>query len=615
MGGVCCVWNGNNASKPKLVTFGLENAEVTNDDQARIDEVSSKVSPTRLKSDQATRTQARVQGEDEEVISQTRSKGSNGNKIIGKIDEELETDIDTLAAQASTCESPNDMDATATDRKASAKARPLKSIASDSSNMSLITTSYSPVSAIGHDVSSAKVIQMAVEGIPLTKHPLMTAWKLGRIVQAARELKRLEDTKPEEVRCFPASIIEQVRRIGQKFEESQSLLAIKISELPIHESNPKLKLEWGLQLSQGLVRAIYSVDRDLDVCRGIAALQEKDLDVGLKENIVDVLKLGLHKPNDAIWRVQTYTKAIGTRGDDIVVESMADALDEPIGSIWLSAYSPPKQDSKWSCETSHTPHSATSGTEHSSTPHSPLDSTSSVVQRPSGPQASAQVTASKTGGTVEESTNLGESRSMRKKPSMKAMLRKTKKLLTRKFTKKVFDRQGSSLSSLGEVFNGIHLPPPDKGHNRASHVFVVTKVTPLHPPGAARLLGFRQTSVVEAKIPAAVLSIINVMPSFMVKKLARNYLENAVNVHAKKISLPEIGERLKESERAPFYKQLRCHLLGEPPAPMDWSEDIEMLGSSSSCGWDVSIMSQDVPKPKYSPSLESPKEDDTHEHI
>mmetsp|Transcript_13360 Transcript_13360/g.25217 ORF Transcript_13360/g.25217 Transcript_13360/m.25217 type:complete len:580 (+) Transcript_13360:110-1849(+) len=551
MGAVCCVNSGNNTSQPKPVLFDpfdLQEQEVSTHDQAKISEVSKPSTP-RLKNDQVTpRTRARFQGDDEVELDFP----ADGNNVTKRDDRLPGHDIDKLAA------------AEVKDTNADADV-----------DRSLKLTPRLDAKRLSDAHVPRATIQMDVEGVPVFNHPLMVAWKLGRIVQAARELKRLEEAMPEEVQCFPASVIEQVRRIGRKFEESQSLLSIKINELPIHESNPKLKLDWGLQVSQGLVRAVYCVDRDLDVCKGIAALQEKDLDVGLKENIVQVDKIGLHKPNDAIWRVQTHTKAIGTRGDDIVVESMADALDEPIGSIWLSAYSPPKPDPKDTVESASTPLSAAytnSGPSKSSmvafADPPPIDTAISKGSAGQDPDGSCSMDQMSTVKTSETSW----SRAMKKKPSIKRIVRKTKKFLSRKWTSK-------NGSPFGEVFNGFHLPPPDRGASRSSHIFVVTKVTPLHPAGTARLQGFRQMSVVEAKIPPAVLSVINVMPNFMVKKLARNYLENAVKVQAQKISLPEIEQRLKESERAPFYKQLRCHLLGEPPATLDWSEDVNVFAS------------------------------------
>lgn len=410
----------------------------------------------------------------------------------------------------------------------------------------------------------------------LTKHPLMVAWKLGRLVQASRELKLMEDAgRAEDANRFPREVLEQIRRIGLKFEESQNLLNAKITDLPIHETNPKMKLEWGLQIAHGLVRAIYSVERDLDVCKSISALQEKDLDEGLKESVVRVDALGVHKPFDSTWRVITHNKAVGAKGDDIIVESMADALDEPIGSIWLSGYSPPPVDNNMQGG-DHT--TAIDNSKHSSAYAAKLrhgstcNSLFEKMPRDPIPKGDQSVAVSHSPANSRKTpTEDGMSRDgspPSRKVSFKSVFRKTKKFLSRKFTSKFCMNHEQ-----GEIWNGITLPHPEKGHSRSTSVFFACKVTPIHPPGKARLRGFRQTSIVEARIPPAALAVISVMPNFMVRKMARGYLENAVKVFAEKVSLPDIERRLSESPRAPFYKQLHLHLLGEPPAPLDWSDE------------------------------------------
>merc|ERR1712176_1198740 len=115
---------------------------------------------------------------------------------------------------------------------------------------------------------------------------------------------------------------------------------------------------------------------------------------------------------------------------------------------------------------------------------------------------------------------------------------------------------------------GVAIPPPEEGHVRSEHSFMVSTITPLRRLDEGdRTRGFRMKVIMEMKLPGVVRAVLSVMPSFLLRKVARARLEqgprdfnNFVN------SSEELRERMRRSPRAPFYEQLRQQLAGELPS-------------------------------------------------
>lgn len=378
---------------------------------------------------------------------------------------------------------------------------------SSSSDLSGFMSNQSKHSGITPDIM--------VEDQRLQDHPLMVAYYHGRIMEAHREVKRMECIPRNELWVFDRKVIEQIKRIGAKYEESMDLLNIDVSSLPVHETNAKMKLEWGLQLTDGTLRATFSVERDLDVVKSFVAFQEKDLDVGIKDNLVQVDPLGSPSSNDSIWRVISHAAALGTKGDDIIIESSVDALSEPLGAIWMSGYSPTAQDKRLAQDMEN----SRRGSNHS---HSKVVATMSK--------------------------------------RMRTAIRKSR-IRIGKITS-----SGLKTNKVGDdTFNGVRIPKPEKGHNRAANLFFATKVTPLHATGSERLHGFRQTSVVVAKLNPVVYGLISVFPGFMLRKMARGQLEKNILDFERKVRTVELlDERLVAQPRSRFYQSLHAHLSDQP---------------------------------------------------
>jgi len=387
-----------------------------------------------------------------------------------------------------------------------------------------------------------------IEGKKPTQHPLVVAWYRGRIVEARRELARMEAAKYD-LSCFDPKLLEQIRRIGGKYDESLAMLNTEVSSLPVHETNSKLKLAWGLSLANGTLRATFSVERDLELVKSVVAFQEKDLDVGLKESVVRVDSLGDPSANDSLWRVISFAKSLGTKGDDIIVESSADALDEPLGSIWMSGYSPPVNQ----------PARPPSG----EFPDASAGAADGRVSNSSGGSGGA---AKPKGFFKRQGSNISAA------PSMVAS--KSRKLIQSASGLMGLRRQKTNI----EVFNGVFLPRPEAGHNRSTSLFFATKITPLHASGSERLRGFKQTSVVEAKLNPVVYAIVSVLPGFIMRRMARGQLEKNIGDFETKVkTVKALDERIGEAPRSRFYENLRKHLSGERPDPVNFDDVSKML--------------------------------------
>lgn len=111
--------------------------------------------------------------------------------------------------------------------------------------------------------------------------------------------------------------------------------------------------------------------------------------------------------------------------------------------------------------------------------------------------------------------------------------------------------------------HGVEIPAPEEGHARSEYSFVVCSMEPLVPKGRGdRTKGFRMKMLIEMKLPPVVSVVINVLPSWMIRRIARAKVEQGPRDFYEFVSKsPELAERMTKSPRADFYAQIRRHLL------------------------------------------------------
>jgi len=110
---------------------------------------------------------------------------------------------------------------------------------------------------------------------------------------------------------------------------------------------------------------------------------------------------------------------------------------------------------------------------------------------------------------------------------------------------------------------GFKVPPPQEGHTRSSYAFTAYSLAPTVPRGGGdRSRGVRMKVLTETKLPAMISSVLSVMPSFVLRRLARSRVE-AVPMQFKDFVLTSqhLDDRLVHGPRREFYAMLRERLV------------------------------------------------------
>mmetsp|Transcript_84266 Transcript_84266/g.235156 ORF Transcript_84266/g.235156 Transcript_84266/m.235156 type:complete len:398 (-) Transcript_84266:113-1306(-) len=171
---------------------------------------------------------------------------------------------------------------------------------------------------------------------------LSAAVRVGRYVEAHRELQRLKVAGIDPKDILPAVVVERIERIASKYEYSLGVILAEVRDLQTYEVNPKLRMEWGLELKGGVLHIIYLIEEpDLDIVSSFAALQERDLHLAFNKGLVKVDPMGEQTPHDTYWRAFNFSKTTNTKGDNVTLSSAVDALDEPtLNALWFGTYTP-----------------------------------------------------------------------------------------------------------------------------------------------------------------------------------------------------------------------------------------------------------------------------------
>mmetsp|Transcript_62678 Transcript_62678/g.115250 ORF Transcript_62678/g.115250 Transcript_62678/m.115250 type:complete len:472 (-) Transcript_62678:148-1563(-) len=174
---------------------------------------------------------------------------------------------------------------------------------------------------------------------------MVSAWRAGRAVEAYRELLRIEDAGSNPNEFLDEASIERIQRIGARYESSQGEIQAAAGSDWVFDHDAASGLELAFRSGDSLFQMVATAkfERE-DPLRAFAALCEHDLCTGYNKEVSRVEQLGGRHdhPHDSIWRMWKQGK-LGTE-DNIRQLSCVDALDEPLGALWVSVYSPSPQE-------------------------------------------------------------------------------------------------------------------------------------------------------------------------------------------------------------------------------------------------------------------------------
>jgi len=175
-------------------------------------------------------------------------------------------------------------------------------------------------------------------------HPLVAAIRLhaSSCAELQEELHKLSADLGD-LRNLNEVDIENLRRIiveydilGQKSVASTDWLAEDSTSVP--------GCSYGARLDNDMFQWFRTIElRESDMVKGFALYLEVDLARNFAEDLISAESLGMHTAKkDAGWRTKAKTKPYNVKEDNIWIYSGFDALDKPIRSLIVFAYTPPK---------------------------------------------------------------------------------------------------------------------------------------------------------------------------------------------------------------------------------------------------------------------------------
>jgi hypothetical protein len=176
---------------------------------------------------------------------------------------------------------------------------------------------------------------------------LKDAVKHGRYLAALRELNRLKEKGSLAVQSLDAACLERIQRIGGRYEAGMKLIQNKPSDFKIWEENVKLNLAWAVKLEGDRMNCL-TVTRFPAKCLSLSdccVLEfERDLENHLSDDDIRSKELSKPDAHECSWHRLAHMKSVGSKTDDILIESALDALDEPSKSVFAMRYSPSSYD-------------------------------------------------------------------------------------------------------------------------------------------------------------------------------------------------------------------------------------------------------------------------------
>mmetsp|Transcript_36859 Transcript_36859/g.105913 ORF Transcript_36859/g.105913 Transcript_36859/m.105913 type:complete len:681 (-) Transcript_36859:157-2199(-) len=180
--------------------------------------------------------------------------------------------------------------------------------------------------------------------------PLAAAVEGFRTLESCRRLSELEASMSpldlegllEELGISKADT-ERIRRMGSRYEEFAEQYVSIGPGWQIAECNKALGMEFGFDVSDGLLKLTYRVDfrgiADVPaaVARATAGLAELDLHRHFRSEVDTTAPICTGAAaNECLWRERTHGKNLGGRGEAMVACEVTDALDEAEACIFIN---------------------------------------------------------------------------------------------------------------------------------------------------------------------------------------------------------------------------------------------------------------------------------------
>lgn len=165
---------------------------------------------------------------------------------------------------------------------------------------------------------------------------LLDAWSSGRLIEAKRLVQKSQNMKRRFHEILDENDLEVIHRVDASFSHSLDELEQKAGTGWMKDRDEAQDLDMAFRLSKDLLQAVAST-----VCMGCDIVQALD---GLLEYVqqhehnddLEVQQLNNELEQDSLLRV--FRSGHGRTEDNILHCSWLDALDEPLGALWLSSY-------------------------------------------------------------------------------------------------------------------------------------------------------------------------------------------------------------------------------------------------------------------------------------
>jgi len=177
-----------------------------------------------------------------------------------------------------------------------------------------------------------------IEGSQATVTSVKIAIEEGRWARAHSLLNELEPANADWCGTLKTEDIERTKRIGARYEESLNELIPQEDGSWTEEHEDINGLDFFFRLSNGTFQVVSSeIYNGFDAFQAFVGLCEFDLSSNYNKS-VNSTEMLLDDGTDGVWRV--LKKGHGCKEDNIIHASCLDALDEPVGALWFSTYTP-----------------------------------------------------------------------------------------------------------------------------------------------------------------------------------------------------------------------------------------------------------------------------------
>ncbi|CAJ1447590.1 unnamed protein product [Effrenium voratum] len=172
---------------------------------------------------------------------------------------------------------------------------------------------------------------------------LLSAWNSGRLLEAWRLVEESRATQRNFHEVLDDVALETLRRVEASYAQSLDELSQKSGDW-IKDRDEASDLDMAFRLTNDTLQAVAST-----VCNGWDVVQVMD---GLLQYVLqheyngDILVQPLDTELEHDMLLHVYRSGHGANEDNIFHMSWLDALDEPLGALWLSSYTNPLKRSR-----------------------------------------------------------------------------------------------------------------------------------------------------------------------------------------------------------------------------------------------------------------------------